>query len=350
MKFINFSKKTIEFKTIAISYSQDSEYNIIIDKSLEILKLLEVNFRFIIVEIGGSAYRKNHNHGISPSHLKELSLVDALFYLSEENNKNDIYNVDNYLPIALSNKIQLEQFILINNSNNASWVDCIKYKINKYDQGLNIIEANILKHLLSIEVTINNKDNLTRAINSSKISLLGKSSIFVCTNPSYIVASIIALIQHFNYSNQKLETLKEIFIKTILHNSNKNPIFLLEEILCQFKKDLNKNNNNYVEQNNILYHIANQDIKTNIAANEEKTELLILQYISKEESFDYKKIKLEGKFIVATIVRYFKYKQSHKYLIINIMSQDNIEVYPNEAFWENIVTDPIITIRNIYNI
>lgn len=301
--FINSTKTTLNAPKIAIC-SNDEEGFIAIQKIVQLFRWLNINATFEFFEIAGKQYEKGLIYGISEPDLVRLKKTNLLIHTKFDesfSNENNLKQ-NEYLNIAMRNYF-VESFY-----KNGSQKICETSFFQQQKPYIKNIED---FEVYTGKVEKNNSKN-DEIITFSK-SFGSNYAIFSLYNYEDVV--ILNLMQCLlNFANIDIDICKykdvKIAIDELKKTYNEKPK-VVEKI-------------NYAPA--IQYKIALQSFCTDITENQ---------------------INLEGLFNVKQVVSAIKDKKVKipDEMEIDKVIADGIEVYPNLAFWEDNVLNPIILLR-----
>lgn len=305
--FINSTKTTLNAPKIAIC-SNDEEGFVAIQKIIQLFRWLNINTTFEFFEIAGKQYEKGLEYGISEPDLVRLKKTNILIHtkFDETFATNKKFTQLEYLNIAMRN-LFIENFY-DNNIKTTNKTDFFTQQ-QKYISNDNDFE------IYTKELNTNNQQTNNDKLKFSK-SFGNKYAIFSLYD--YSDFTILTLMDEIlNFANIKND--KRI-------NEYQDIQTAISELKKQYKEEptiINKLN----YANEIKYNIEIQEFKqdlTNTATS------------------------LVGLFSVKQIVSSIKEKQVKipDGMEISQIIADNIEVYPNIAFWEDNVLNPTIILRN----
>ena len=303
--FINSTKTTLNAPKIAIC-SNDDEGFFAIQKIVQLFRWLNINTTFEVFEIAGKQYEKGLQYGISEPDLVRLKQTNILIHTKFDEHlktKNTISQIE-YLNIAMRN-----YFIKNVYQNNKQDInDCFFYQQHK-------------EHIKNIY----DFDKYKTSNKNTAIQMQQNLQFTLSFGEKYAIFSL------YDYSDETILSLMNEFLS--FANIEKNIDLLKYQ---DIKTAINELKKQYKEIPTIIEKF-NYTPKI-----EYKTELQIFnQNLTKNET------KFNGLFSVKQIVSAIKEKQVKipDEMEIDKIIADNIEVYPNIAFWDDNVLNPTIILR-----
>ena len=301
--FINSTKTTFNAPKIAIC-SNDEEGFIAIQKIVQLFRWLNINATFEFVEIAGKQYEKGLIYGISEPDLVRLKKTNLLIHTKFDesfSNENNLKQSD-YLNIATRNYF-VESFYT-----NGSQKMCETSFFQQQKQYIQNIED---FEVYTGKVEKNNSKN-------DEIITFSKS-----------FGSNYAIFSLYNYEDVVILQMFDKILSFVNFDFNLQKYKDVKSAITDLKK-------HYKEEPKVVD-------KINYAPE--------IQYKFELQSFcnDIKEnqVNLEGLFNVKQVVSAIKDKKVKipDEMEIDKVVADGIEVYPNLAFWEDNVLNPIILLR-----
>ena len=331
---INATKSTLVAKKIAISYSNEDDF-LVINNVIQILSLLKINATFEKIDIHPDNYLKNIKTGISEENLTFLKKNDIFIhtpfdmkYFSKENNDVDLKY---YLNYALHCCFSLN--FCSNGGVFHKTTDFFEknkpFLVNKKEINNQILEIKsfLCKQLDKTNIEIFNND--TNADIWYTIYFGEKHIIFDLKNTNDV--AIIDFLKTFLV----YYGLEQYLVYFEGQTSLKNIIAKLKEInkarmIITIKQLMEVNNTKDIHKNIFFLQYSDGDIK--------RCETMTPRTISEIKTI------FNGLFFVKNLVeaikmRYIKIPDGMR--LYKIISND-IEVYPNINFWNDIAINPTI--------
>lgn len=283
---VNDTKKTLPAIRIALSYGDEQGFEAL-QKVINLIRFAKINAIFEIFDLAGENYQKGLPYGIAEADLVRLSKCNVLLHTPYNYtffNKNRHFEMDKYLNIAL------EQFV------------------DENGFGTNYYKKN--------EKFLTNKDEYKKLEQKTNFKSTFGEHIFTMQLDKYDDLSI-------------LNFCKDLFNILEIHN--------FDEILSKNKTI----ENTIKELKTIAKEFLAVDIKNFLP--EPKIDLKNVELplkITKKET------KLKGFYKVSELVEHIKNKvEMPEGFCLKMIVSFDVEVYPNIAFWDKTILDPIIILQ-----
>ena len=331
---INATKSTLVAKKIAISYSNEDDF-LVINNVIQILSLLKINATFEKIDIHPDNYLKNIKTGISEENLTFLKKNDIFIhtpfdmkYFSKENNYVDLKY---YLNYALHCCFSLN--FCSNGDVFHKTTDFFEknkpFLVNKKETNNQILEIKsfLCKQLDKTNIEIFNND--TNADIWYTIYFGEKHIIFDLKNTNDV--AIIDFLKTFLV----YYGLEQYLVYFEGQTSLKNIIAKLKEI--------NKTHMTITTKQLIDFNIIDDKYKNVFFLKYSDDEIKRCKEMMPDDIIAMK-TTFNGVFVIKALVEAFKMRKikiPEDTRIYKIISND-IEVYPDINFWDDIVINPTI--------
>ena len=313
--FVNNTKTTLPVFRVAIAYNDEKGFEII-SKIIQLFRWLKVNVIFEPIEIAGKNYQKQMIYGIDEDNLSRLKRTNLLLHTPFDYSffdKNVQFNVEKYLHTALQNCFIKTFFKLEDNK----------------ERKIEIFETDFFSKNKQYIANINNYDEYVNSA-SEKLdieylkkmdyyySFGGKFAIFALNNfkDNAVMSFVIELMNFL-----KLKT------QSILLNDFEN----LDDAIIHLKR----NNENVflsvkLQELDVIPNISWKDVDTKIPSK-----------IFEEETLFVGKFQINN---LVSLIKEGQIKLPENYELYQIL-QNGIEYYPNINFWEYVVIDPTLKLK-----
>ena len=331
---INATKSTLVAKKIAISYSNEDDF-LVINNVIQILSLLKINATFEKIDIHHDNYLKNIKTGISEENLTFLKkngiFIHTPFdmkYFSKENGDIDLKY---YLNYALHCCFSLNFC-----SNGGVFYEMTNF-FEKHKSFL-VNQQDIIDKILEI------KSFLCKQLDKTNIEIFNND-----TNAD-IWYTIYFGEKHIIFDLKNTNDLVIIdFLKTFL------VYYGLEQYLVYFEGQTSLKNiiAKLKEINKARMIITTKQLIDFCMTNDKHENVFFLEYSNDEikrckemipNNITAMKTTFNGLFVVKELVEDFKIRKikiPEDTRLYKIISND-IEIYPDINFWDDVVVDPII--------
>ena len=349
--FVNNTKTTPQVLKIAISFSTEKEF-IIINKIICLFKWLKINATFEAVDIAGNNYKKAINYGIDEQNLSNLKRNDILITTCFNYNYFDPDSqiaVDTYLDIAMENCFKanfiknkynlLETDYFINNKKYIKNTKTIQKSAHKiYDNYQNNDKIYCDENCDTKKTKKNEVENKQWRIRP--VDLTTKKKDNTTFNTDFIVSfgHKYAIFELKKYNNKTIiNFVSKIFEYLQLYKqaSFVRNFVSIDDAIILIKKDTIN-----------CHHCIEVDINKIVRQIDEIKWINRDCYSIPNKIMDLK-TQLHGIFKIEEIVTAIKQKQVKlpDNLELYQIFIDNIEIYPNINFYNKIVVNPVVFLK-----